>query len=255
MIKIIKYVWLDILQNRIVLAYMLFLLVISGTLFGLESNGSKALMSLLNVTLMMVPLVSLMFTTIHFYNSYEFMELLLAQPIDRSRLLLGELCGVASSLATAFLLGVGLPIAWYHPTPTGAALLLAGLALTLIFVSLAFLASVSTRDKAKGIGLSLLIWLYFALLFDGLILTVVFMFSDYPLEKPMLIMAALNPVDLARIFIMLQMDVSALMGYTGAIYQAFFGSVGGSIYTLAALSVWLLIPIALTNRIFRSKDI
>ncbi|GAB4030236.1 ABC transporter permease subunit [Spirosoma gilvum] len=253
--KIIKYVWLDILQNRIVIAYTLFLLVVSATLFGLEDNPSKGLMSLLNIVLMVVPLLSLIFTTIHFYNSYEFIELMLAQPIHRSKLLLSEFAGVASSLVTAFLVGVGGPVLFFAAGPTGAALLAAGILLTLIFVALAFLASVWTRDKAKGIGLALLIWFYFALLYDGLVLTILFTFSDYPLEKAMLVLTTLNPVDLARIFIMLQMDISALMGYTGALYQEFFGSLMGSVYALSVMAVWIVLPIWGMVRVFARKDL
>lgn len=253
--KVIKYVWLDILQNRIVLAYTLFLLIVSATLFGMESNASKGLMSLLNIVLMVVPLISLVFTTIHFYNSYEFIELLLAQPINRTRLLISEFAGVASSLVTAFLVGVGAPVIIYASGPTGIALLAAGVALTVIFVALAFLASVYTRDKAKGIGLALLIWLYFALIYDGLVLSLLFTFSDYPLEKAFLVMTTMNPIDLARIFIMLQMDVSALMGYTGALYQEFFGSAAGSVYSLLVLLIWAVVPVWLAVRIFCKKDL
>ena len=255
MIKVIKYVWLDILQNRIVLAYTVFLLVVSATLFGMETNPGKGLMSLLNIVLMVVPLISLIFTTIHFYNSYEFIELLLAQPINRSKLLLSEFSGVASSLVTAFLVGVGGPVLYYAPGATGAALLAAGVALTLVFVALAFLASVCTRDKAKGIGLALLIWFYFGLLYDGLVLTILFTFSDYPLEKAMLVLTTLNPVDLARIFIMLQMDVSALMGFTGALYQEFFGCAAGSLYALGVMLIWIVVPIWAAVRVFCKKDL
>lgn len=253
--KVIKYVWFDILQNKIVLAYTAFLLVVSFALFGMESNSGKALMSLLNIVLMVVPLISLVFTTIHFYNSYEFIELLLAQPINRSRLLLSEYAGVASSLVTAFLVGVGLPVLLLDGSATGAAVLWTGVSLTLVFVSLAFLASVLTRDKAKGIGLALMLWFYFALLYDGLVLSVLFTFSDYPLEKLMLVLTTLNPIDLGRIAIMLQMDISALMGYTGALYKDFFGSILGSVYSVAIMLLWAILPLYGAVRIFNKKDL
>ena len=114
---------------------------------------------------------------------------------------------------------------------TGLALIFTGCALTLVFTSIAFWASVKARDKARGIGFALLLWFYFALIYDGLILLILFTFSDYPLEKLTLVLSALNPVDLGRIFIMLKMDVSALMGYTGALYQDFFGSFMGMLFT------------------------
>ncbi len=255
MLKITKYVWADILQNRIVLFYTAFLLVVSVTLFSLDSNPAKGLMSLLNIVLMVVPLISIIFTTIHFYNSYEFIELLLAQPIHRTRLLLSEFLGVSSSLMTAFLVGVGLPVAFFAGSATGLALVGAGLILTLIFVSLAFWASVLTRDKARGIGLALLLWFYFSLLYDGLVLAILFSFSDYPLDKAMLVLTMLNPVDLARIVVLLHMDVSALMGYTGALYQTFFGSALGTVYASSILILWAILPLWAAVRVFRRKDL
>lgn len=255
MLRITKYVWADILQNRVVLAYTAFLLAVSFALFSMDSNPAKGLMSLLNIVLMVVPLISIIFTTIHFYNSYEFIELLLAQPIRRSQLLLSEYIGVASSLTMAFLIGVGIPVAFFAGTTTGLFLVGAGISLTLIFVSLAFWASVLTRDKAKGIGVTLLLWFYFALLYDGLVLTVLFSFSDYPLEKLMLVLTTLNPVDLARIVVLLQMDVSALMGYTGALYSELLGSTVGMVYAGLILVVWALVPLWGALYLFRQKDL
>ena len=70
--KITKYVLYDIIRNRFVMGYTLLLLVIGMSFFSFESDPNKGLLSLLNIILMVVPLVSIIFSTIHFYNSYEF---------------------------------------------------------------------------------------------------------------------------------------------------------------------------------------
>jgi Cu-processing system permease protein len=125
----------------------------------------------------------------------------------------------------------------------------------MIFSSLAFFASVKTRDKARGIGAVLLLWFYFALIYDGLILLILFTFSDYPLEKLTLLLSSLNPIDLGRIFIMLKMDISALMGYTGALYKDFFGSGSGILFTIVIMLLWAAIPLWLAVRAFKRKDL
>src|SRR5678815_2370075 len=135
----------------------------------------------LNIVLIVVPLISMIFTTIHYYNSYEFIELMLSQPLSRTNILLSEFAGVASSLLSAFFIGVGLPVLLFAFNETGMALLFAGGALTLVFTSIAFLASVKARDKARGIGAALLLWFYFALIYDGIVLLVLFTFSEYPI--------------------------------------------------------------------------
>jgi Cu-processing system permease protein len=221
----------------------------------MEENSSKAVLSLLNIVLIVIPLVSMVFSTIHWYNSYEFIELMLTQPISRKKVLLSEFTGISSSLFTAFLIGVGIPVVLYDFNSTGLGLILIGSLLTLVFTSIAFLASIKSKDKARGIGAALLLWFYFALIYDGLVLTILFTFSDYPLEKITLVLSSLNPIDLGRIYLMLQMDISALMGYTGATYKEFFGCNIGLLYTLGTMIVWMVVPILLAFRSFNKKDL
>ena len=127
--------------------------------------------------------------------------------------------------------------------------------LTVIFIALAFLGAVATRDKARGIGVAMLLWFYFALLHGGLMLFVMFAFEDYPLEKATIAMISLNPIDLARVVVLLQMDVSALMGYTGALMKDLLGTALGAAYGIGVLSLWVLVPISLSVLIFRRKDL
>lgn len=255
MTRVIKYVFYDILRTRFILLYTALLLISTFALFQLDSDPGKVVMSLLNIVLMVVPLVSIIFTTIHFYNSYEFIELMLAQPINRRVVFVGEYLAVTISLCMAFAAGIGIPIVIYGITSSGTALLFTGLVLTMVFVSLAFLASVLTRDKAKAIGIALLFWFYFSLIYDGFLLWFIYAFSDYPLEKMTLTLIALNPVDLARVIMLLQLDISALMGYTGAFYKQFFGSSFGVIFSSGVLFLWVAIPCLIALRIFSKKDL
>jgi Cu-processing system permease protein len=255
MTRVIKYVFYDILRTRFILLYTALLLISTFALFQLDSDPSKVVMSLLNIVLMVVPLVSIVFTTIHFYNSYEFIELMLAQPINRKVVFVGEYLAVTFSLCMAFAIGVGVPIIVYGASASGLSLIFCGTVLTMVFVSLAFLASVLTRDKAKAIGIALLFWFYFSLIYDGFLLWFVYAFSDYPLEKLTLTLIALNPVDLARVIMLLKLDISALMGYTGAFYKEFFGSSFGIAFSSFVLFLWIAIPCLLAMRIFSKKDL
>jgi Cu-processing system permease protein len=64
----------------------------------------------------------------------------------------------------------------------------------------------------------------------------------------------LNPIDLARIFVLLQLDISALMGVTGAVFKQFFGTLLGAVLTLGMLSLWFIIPFILAKIHFRKRD-
>ena len=254
MTRIVKYVFYDLLRTRFIILYTVLLLVSTIVLFQFDSDPGKIILSLLNIVLMVVPLVSIVFTTIHFFNSYEFIELMLAQPVNRIVIFLSEYIALALSLCLAYLIGVGVPIILYGASSGGPTLLFSGLMLTLVFVSLAFLASVLTRDKAKAIGLALLFWFYFSLIYDGLLLWVIFSFSDYPIEKLTLGLVALNPVDLARIIMLLKLDISALMGYTGAVFSRFFSGISGLAVITAALLAWMTAPLLIGLAAFKRKD-
>ena len=253
--RIIKIIFLDILKNKIIVAYTLILAILSWSSFGLEDNSSKGLLTILNIILFTVPLVSILFATIYLYNSSEFIELLLSQPIKRNKIWLSLFLGLSLSMVLAFFIGAGIPLLINAPDSVGIMMLINGSLITLVFVALAFLSSILTRDKAKGIGIAIMAWLYFALLFDGLILYLLFQFSDYPIEKAMIVITAFSPIDLARIQILLHLDVSAMMGYTGAIFKDFFGTTLGLLISFFLLCLWVVVPFVISLIKFKNKDL
>ncbi len=253
--KITKYVITDILRNKIMLAYTVFLLALSFSIFSLEDNPSKGLLSMLNIVLIIVPLMSIIFSTIYIYNSSEFVELLVSQPLRRKTIWLSLFGGLSCSLSIAYLAGAGIAVLIYEPSVTGVMIICVGVFLSVIFSAIAMLAAVFTRDKAKGIGIAILLWLYFSLLFDGLVLFLLFQFSDYPMEKPMIAISMLNPIDLSRILILLKMDISAMMGYTGAVFKDFFGTSTGIVVSFSVLFLWIVLPVWFSVRRFNRKDL
>ncbi len=253
--RIIGIILLDIIRNRIVLAYTLILGILSWSSFVLEDNSAKGLLTILNVILFTVPLVSILFSTIYIYNSSEFIELLLSQPLKRRRIWISLFLALSLSMMMAFIVGAGIPLLLFSPDSVGVMMLINGCLITVIFTALAFLSSILTRDKAKGIGVAILIWLFFALLFDGLVLFLLFQLQDYPIEKAMVAITAFSPIDLARIQILLHLDVSAMMGYTGAIFKDFFGSSVGLVVSFVLLLLWALVPFLISLRKFSKKDL
>ncbi|MBL9208993.1 MAG: ABC transporter permease subunit [Opitutaceae bacterium] len=255
MLRIVRYVAGDILRGRIILAYAGCLLVASLGLFNLGGDTTKALIGLLSLVLMIVPLVSVVFTTAHFYNTQEFVELLAAQPLPRATILLAQMIGVMLALTAALLAGIAVPVLLYACSATGLTLIAVALLLTAAFTALAFVAAVLARDKARGIGAALLIWFYFGLLHDGLTLYALFLLEDFPLEGISLTLLALNPIDLGRVLVLLQMDVSALMGYTGAMLKDLLGSGTGIGFAVLVLGSWIAAPVLAALWIFRRKDL
>jgi Cu-processing system permease protein len=248
----------NVARSRWVLVYALLFFLLTDALFRFGGSGSRAVLSLTNVVLALIPLVSIVFGTMHVYHAREFIQLMLAQPVGRRSLFAGLYGGLALPLALAFLVGVGLPFAWHGGVVerVGPLLVLlgAGVLLTLVFTALAFVVALGFQDRAAGLGAAILLWLFAAVLWDGFILIGVAAFRDWPLETPVLVATLLNPVDLARVLLLLQFDLSALAGYTGAVFERFFGAATGVALAVGALLAWVAAPLWLGQRRFRQKD-
>ncbi|MCX7550139.1 ABC transporter permease [Xanthomarina sp. F2636L] len=256
MFKILKYSFFDLMRSRWSYVYFAFYLLLGIVLLFLNNDLSKAVITLMNVIIILVPLIGTIFGVMYYYNSKEFTELLLAQPLKRSSIFLGQYLGVAISLSMSLILGLGIPFVFYGLFMSNAIwdfslLLITGVFLTLIFTALAFNIALSNENKIKGFGYAILLWLFLAVIYDGLFLMSLLFFEDYPLDKLSLIGTVLNPVDLSRTLILLKLDISALLGYTGAIFKQFFGTNFGLIVSISMLSVWVVMPVL--RIIFKSK--
>jgi Cu-processing system permease protein len=254
MLKLLKYALYDILKSRFAIIYTVFLALVAVSIYQVSDDLSKVSLSLMNILIMIVPLISAVFATTHFYNNLEFIELMLAQPVKRSQVFLSQLFAVILMLSLSIVVGFGLPMILWGADSSLITLLAVGVILSAVFTGFAFLASVITRDKAKAIGISLALWIYFSLVYDGFVLYLIYSFADYPLEKVTLGLVMLNPVDLGRILMLMQLDISALMGYTGAFFQQFFSSGLGVLVSAGALMVWMLWPGMLASRVFGKRD-
>ncbi|WP_308993154.1 ABC transporter permease [Mariniflexile litorale] len=256
MLKILKYSFYDLMRSRWSYVYFAFYLLLGIVLLFLNNDLSKAVITLMNVIIVLVPLIGTIFGVMYYYNSKEFTELLLAQPIKRSSIFLGQYLGVALSLSMSLILGLGLPFVFYGLFKSNAIwdfslLLITGTFLTLIFTALAFNIALSNENKIKGFGYAILLWLFLGIIYDGIFLMSLILFEDYPLDKISLIGTMLNPIDLSRTLILLKLDISALLGYTGAIFKQFFGTSFGIITSFLALALWVILPVL--RIVFKSK--
>lgn len=248
----------DLSRNKWIAAYTLGFLAIAEGLFWFGGTGPQVLLSMLNLVLLVLPLVALVFGTIHVYSSREFVELLLAQPVPRRELFAGLYLGLALPLAGAFVVGAGVPFAVHAgagASLTGVlALLGAGVALSFSFAAIATWIALHADDKLKGVGLALGTWLAATVVYDGIVLGAAAAFGNYPLERPLLALMLANPVDVARVLVLTQLDVSALMGYTGALFEHTFGTSVGVAVAIVALVLWWSVPLGLAGRRFRQRD-
>jgi len=85
--KFIKYSFFDLVRSYWTIIYFVFFIVVTSAILYFSADLTKSIVSIMNIVIVLIPLVSIIFGTIYYYNSREFTELLLAQPVKRSSFL------------------------------------------------------------------------------------------------------------------------------------------------------------------------
>jgi Cu-processing system permease protein len=258
-LKVMKYGFFDLLRSRWIVIYTLFFAAVTGGLLTFGGDPSQAVLSTLNLVLMVIPLVSLVLGLSYYYYARDFVELILTQPISRTSVFLGHYAGIALPLVGSFVIGTGVPFLIYSGSNEVSwgivgSLLLAGALLSLVFSALAFWIGLINEERVRALGIALAVWLGLTMVYDGLLLLFIIMMQAYPIERALIGLSVLNPVDLSRILVLLRLDTAALMGYTGAVFQAFFGGAWGVAISTASLLLWTVVPMLLGLRAFRRKN-
>lgn len=256
---ILRYSFYEMVRSRWVYIYTVFYLITTISLWLLSNDNSKVLISMTNITLGLTPLIGLLFGTTYYYNSREFIQMLMSQPLSRWNIFISVYGGLAITLCASVLVGVGLPMLFFgvlHTETLSIFLILLTMACTLsvIFSLMAFLVAMRYDDKVKGLSISILIWLTFAILYDGVVLLLLLVFKDYPLDQLTIGAIVLNPIDMARILIIMKLDISAMMGYTGAVLSTFLGKTWGTGLIILSILTWMLLPMLSLRRLGNQKD-
>lgn len=253
---LLRYQLQNVLRARWLPAYALFFFLFTCGIMRFGGGDAKATASLLNVVLLIVPAVSILYASIYWYNSESFTVLLLTQPVTRGSVYLAGWLAVSAGLGASYFVSTGAALlAFLGFSAQSLILLFCGLLLTCIFVGLGLLIAVTVNDRMKGIGLALLVWIYFSLLHDSVTFAVIAGFNDYPIEVPSMLLMAFSPVDLTRVNVLLHSDAAALMGYTGRVLQKTLSSAWGAALTATLLGAWVTVLVSAGVMSFRRKDL
>jgi len=117
MLKILKYSFYEMIRSRWVFIYSGFYLIATMALLLLSNDLSKVLISLTNIIIVLTPLIGILFGTMYYYNSKEFIQLLMAQALSRWSIFIGMYLGLAIALCLSIFIGVGVPliVPWLAP--------------------------------------------------------------------------------------------------------------------------------------------
>jgi Cu-processing system permease protein len=258
-------------RNRWVVSFavMFALLTILISMFGMVTSGYSGFqdfvrtsVSVVNLAGFVVPLFALLLGVFSFLSYREHLELMATQPLSRAKIILGKYLGLVMSVVGATLLGLGLPgVVFSLAVGTEgaiqyAAVVALALLLSVVFSGLAVLIAVSTERQQIALGVSIGVWLFFELFYGLIMLGTTLYFSRATLKVLLLAGLLGNPVDLTRVLSLLAVGGAEFFGAAGATLVKTTGSVavaGG--VGLIALLVWILVPLAVSIRLFSRQDL
>ena len=247
---------------------ILFALVVLGlSFFGLAQSRevgfqgfARVTLSLLNLSLLLVPLAALLLGVTSVAGGAESLSLLLAQPVTRGEVLAGKFLGLGAALSVAQAVGFGgggLVVAWNAGSaqaPGFLALTVLSIALGWLSLSAALLVSAIWPDRLKAMSAALSLWLLMVVAYDLAVLGATALLRGVPLQAVLLPALLVNPVDLVRVLTTLAVGSGALFGPTSAVLVGFFGTAGGAALCVAVLAIETAVPLWVAARIFRARD-
>ena len=259
---IAKREFLDAIRNRWFFFFAILFIILDSTVSysGITNIGDRTFLkpavSLLNLSLILVPLMALIMGANSFTGAKESWELLLIQPISRREAILGKYLGLGMAITTTLILGfisAGLILILnigYGEIGHFLLLILLSILLSLVFISIASLTSIVLGEKAKSIGFSFMLWFWFVIIYDFILVGITLAVGEV-----IIALLFLNPADIVRTTFLTSLGSAALIGPAGAVLYNTFGSLIGMILSLIVLICWILLPLIVALFIFERKDI
>ncbi len=216
--------------------------------------------TLLNLSLLLAPLMAVLMGAASITGERErgTLELLLAQPISRARLLLAKYAGLLGAITIATCAGF-VPAGLIVAGAAGAGALVSfgifpilASACAAAMLGIGVLVSVSSRSAVQAQGTAVGLWFTCALLYD-LLLVGVLAASGLRAEWLAVTLFA-NPVDAARVLGVLALEPDLyLLGPAGAYLSTQFSSGGAAALLIAVLAGWIVAPLGAGLAIFSNS--
>jgi Cu-processing system permease protein len=256
----------DARRNRWLIGYAL-VLGLLGIIIAIIGSTSTAGLSLtmfgrttatfVNLCLFIAPLVSVTLGagSIAGERDVGTLEHLLAQPIERSELLIGKYTGLWCALALATVAGFA-PAGIIIGSLAGGTSIIHFLLFPMlaVLVASAMLAigmfiSVRSKGRAEAQTTAILLWFGFVLAYDLLL-----MGSLSIIRLPASALGftlLLNPIDAARTLTILALDPELyVLGPAGAYLTETFGAILTAVMLIASLIAWTVLPLLLSLKSF-----
>ena len=184
------------------------------------------------------------------------LDIFLASPISVAEFMAGKFAGLVLALVISTVAGLGLA-GVIHVTRGGTGALIGyslfivnSIVLGIIFLSISFLVSVLFYDRAKVIAVTIMIWLFFTILYDlGLVGLLISTGGDIGTQL-FSVLLMLNPVDIFRIMNFL--SIGEFRVFIGLSFVEFPAFMNGAVLWSVSL-MWVALPMIASYFFFKRK--
>jgi Cu-processing system permease protein len=258
-------------RNRWVMSFAVVFsgLTILVSLLGMVTSGYSGFQdfvrtsaSIINLNGFLVPLFALLLGVFSFLSYREHLELMVTQPVSRAKVIFGKYLGLLLTVLGATLLGLGLPgivfslVIGFEGAVQYAIVVLLALLLAVVFTGLAVVIALLSRRQQIALGISVGVWIFFELVYGMIMLGTTLHFSQATLKVLLLVGLMANPVDLTRVLALLVVGGPHFFGPAGATLIKLTGSAPvASLIGLAALVLWIAIPLFVSIRVFSRQNL
>lgn len=246
---------------------VLFAVVAVGlALAGLGGSGqllvqgfTRTAVSLMTLGYYIMPLLGLLLGSMAFAASSA-MEVIAAQPISASELVVGRALGLLAAIALVVLAGFGgaaALIAANAGLAGAGGFLLVALGSTLAGaagLAVGILLGVASRSRLGAMGGAIAAWLFAAVVFDLIAIGVLQLVGDGQPGGWLLALLALNPIDGLRAVSLLELGADVLLGPAGAALERMLGAGRGVALVAGSLVAWICAPMALAVSLSSRRD-
>jgi Cu-processing system permease protein len=225
---------------------------------------SRTAASILQLVVLLVPLVALISGVMSFTPDSGGAELLFSQPVPRRTILLGKLIGQFLALAAAQAIGFGAAglllfsrtgaggLGGFLGVAAGSAILTAWF----LTVAAAISAGETSRHRARGLAVALIVWFVAVVLFDIAALGVASMLPSGPASRLLMTSVIVNPVDATRTGMLLLVEgTSAFGGASLAFLRFTSGAYGAATWLTLSILGWIVLLLFVAHRRLQRADI
>lgn len=249
-----KYEFVSLCKSRWLWIYFGMFNIFLFALRYFSNDPQQLYVSTMNSVLFFHSVGLLLFSTLSWQNSSEFISLILTQPVSRGTVFLARL--TSFYLCLGFFAAISLLIQMFTSLDSSELLkvLSAQILIQIIFIGLGFLLAIRIQDRLKAMAMATGLVLLFCLVLDGFTLWIIINYSAYPLEKVILGLSSLNPLTLIKYQNLADEKNALWIGYAGLILSRVWNSVFMKVLSTMALVVWLVGPASLAWLSFKRKD-